>query len=131
MKNLFLTILVSAFTLFGLNLHALELSLNDSKTSPTDSIVNMFGDFVYDDFNVYPNSNYENLNMQFNLLKGSELSCMIYNESGEIIKTIDLGYKPEGKRHVVIQIDDFDAGKYKAQLVAEGVKITEWFEILQ
>jgi hypothetical protein len=133
MKNLILTtILVSALTLVGFSKsHAIDFTVNSETASPTDSITEVFGDFMYDDFNIYPNSNFENLNMQFNLLKGSELSCMIYNESGEIVKTVDLGYKPEGKRHVVIQIDDFDAGKYKAQLVAEGVSITEWFEILQ
>ncbi|MDA3911970.1 MAG: hypothetical protein PF448_11510 [Bacteroidales bacterium] len=126
------TILISAFTLVGLSKsHAIEFTVNSETTSPTDSITEMFGNYVNDDFNVYPNSSFDNLNLQFNLLKGSKLSCMIYDESGELVKLIDFGYKPEGKRHVVIQIDDFDSGKYKAQIVAEGVSITEWFEILK
>ncbi len=133
MKNLILTtILISTLTVIGLSKsQALEFTVNSETTSPTDSITEMFGDFVYDDFIVYPNLDFNNLNLQFNLLKGSDLSFMIYNESGEVVKSIDLGYKPAGNRHIVIQLDDFKAGNYKAQLNSEGAKITEWFEILQ
>jgi len=133
MKNLILTtILISTLTVIGLSKsQALEFTVNSETTSPTDSITEMFGDFVYDDFIVYPNSDFNNLNLQFNLLKGSDLSFMIYDESGEVIKSIDFGYKPAGNRHIVIQLDDFKAGNYKAQLNSEGANITEWFEILQ
>lgn len=110
---------------------AKDFKLVEETQSPIDSITEVFGDFVDNDLNVYTNSSYTNLNMQFRLLKEADLSCMIYNENGDVVKTVNFGTKPAGIRHIVVQIDGLEPGSYKAKLNAEGLSITEWFEILQ
>ncbi len=110
---------------------AKDFKLVEETQSPIDSITEVFGDFVDNDLNVYTNTSNTNLNMQFRLLKEADLSCMIYNESGDVVKTVNFGTKPVGIRHIVVQIDGLEPGSYKAKLKAEGLSITEWFEILQ
>ena len=128
MKAINIILMLSLISLFSLNSKAGTLT-GEEPTIPSDSITEVFGDFVNENLIVYPNSEFQNLNLQFNLLKDSRLSCMIYDASGNVIKNIDFGIKSAGNRHIVIPIGDLGKGEYKTQLYSEGLSLTEWFEI--
>jgi hypothetical protein len=119
--------------LVGLLLIPFGLLANTSETQPmpmpVDSSEMLFEKFGDTDFNVYPNTDYNSVNLQFNLKRDAVLDCMIYNDKGDLVSHIPVGHKSMGPRQIVVPVNDLKNGNYKIQLHSEGVNLTEWVEI--
>jgi len=120
-------------TITGLILLMISMAVtageNYTEPMPVDSSDMLFEKFGDTDFNVYPNTDYNSVNLQFNLKRDAVLDCMIYNDKGDLVSHIPVGHKSMGPRQIVVPVSNLENGNYKIQLHSEGVNLTEWVEI--
>lgn len=112
-----------ATSAFGNNAYIDNININ---TNLTTSIPQLFNDA---DVNVYPNPSTGNINVQLNLVKSQDVSIVVTNVLGAVVKTlsltdvtsgiftVDLSTEAKGSYEVSIRTND--------QVVTKRVSITE------
>jgi hypothetical protein len=63
-------------------------------------------------FSVYPNPANDKVTVAFEVETAGKVGIDIYNLSGNLVKSIDLGMRPEGMHEAIINIANLSAGSY-------------------
>jgi hypothetical protein len=63
-------------------------------------------------FMIYPNPATDKVTVAFNLATSSKIEISIYNISGNLVKSVDLGVRPEGRHDAIINVANLSAGTY-------------------
>jgi hypothetical protein len=80
---------------------------------------------------IYPNPVTDNMNIEYNLNKSSNIMINIYDITGRIIKSIDLSNQPSGNHKFIIDCNSFYSGTYFVQLIAEKEKVSAKFIVFK
>ncbi len=63
--------------------------------------------------------------VSFNFEKGRNYSMALYNTNGQLIRTLDAGFKPAGSYHATISTAELSAGMYFVALSSEGQMLNQ------
>jgi hypothetical protein len=64
------------------------------------------------DFKVYPNPATDHARIEFTLTDASKVSMSMYNLSGRLVKSIDLGELTTGNHEINLSVRDYPSGTY-------------------
>jgi hypothetical protein len=78
-------------------------------------------------FSVYPNPANDKVTVAFELETASKVEISIYNISGNLIKSIDLGMRPEGRHDAIINVANLSAGSYIMSLTTGRLRSSSKF----
>jgi len=81
--------------------------------------------------NLYPNPVGESLNINFDLLSNSNTKINIYNQSGQLIKSIDKGELNKGDHNIEIDLSKLNNGLYFVSLDVNNQKITKKIQVIK
>ncbi len=94
------------------------VGINDNKTTETVKISNI---------NIYPNPVVDNLNFDYKLNKTSVVIANIFDISGRMITSKNLGNKLKGENTSLINLSDLAKGAYILQIQTDETSITKKF----
>jgi hypothetical protein len=78
-------------------------------------------------FSVYPNPANDRVTVAFELETSSKVEIGIYNLSGNLVKSVDLGKRPEGRHEAIINISNLSAGSYIMSLTTGNLRSASKF----
>jgi hypothetical protein len=76
---------------------------------------------------IYPNPVMENATVSFELTSSSEVSFMVYDLNGRVIKTLEMGTLPSGPQTVQMNFSDLRTGTYILRSFIDNRKVTAKF----
>jgi hypothetical protein len=78
-------------------------------------------------FMIYPNPANDRVTVAFELDKASKVEIGIYNLTGNLVKGVDLGMRPEGRHDAIINIANLSPGAYVMRLTVGGQRKSSKF----
>ncbi|MFT5293521.1 MAG: hypothetical protein ACI888_000920, partial [Flavobacteriales bacterium] len=73
---------------------------------------------------IFPNPASDLVNLEVNLIEGKKLSLDIYNISGQLVFTEDLGFVSNGSQIATVYIGSLNSGNYIMNVRGEGYSET-------
>jgi hypothetical protein len=67
-------------------------------------------------FLIYPNPADDRVTVAFNMVKAGNVEISIYNLAGNLVKSVSLGSRPEGRHDAIINVAGLSAGTYVMSL---------------
>jgi hypothetical protein len=78
-------------------------------------------------FSIYPNPANDKVTVAFDMETAGKVEINIYNLSGNLVKSIDLSMRPEGRHEAIINIANLSAGSYIMSLTKGNLRSSSKF----
>jgi hypothetical protein len=71
-------------------------------------------------FRIYPNPAHDRITVAFETVASGKVDILVYDLSGKLVKSVDLGLRPEGKHEAILNCGNLNAGSYVISLNMGG-----------
>jgi len=78
-------------------------------------------------FMIYPNPANDRVTVAFETVTAGKVEISVYNLSGKLVKSVDLGIRPEGRHDAVINVANLSSGTYVISLTIGGQRSSSKF----